>query len=299
VTAASPIGFTATLTVGKNADLVHATEPGGTNTYKYLQQLYGTYLVNGNGKIPVTLDFGKWASFCGYEVIESASNDNYSRSFLYTFGQPMYHTGLRVTAPLSGNITAGFYAINGWNNVEDDNGGKTLGATLSINPGKPFNVILNWMGGDEGSDTANGAGSFGGAGFATTGIRNVQQVDLVATWQATSKLKLGLNADYAAAKAKSGTGGNWNGVDVYGRFQFTPSAALALRWDHFEDLNGIRSGVAQNLNSITATLEKTVKSNLVVRLEYRHDKAGVALFPSGGGGSHEQDTITLAPVVKF
>src|SRR5262249_9673073 len=74
-----PIGLTLTGTVGKNADIVHATEPGGTNTYKYLQQAYVTYVTK--GKTPVTIDFGKYATWIGYEAIESVSNDNYSRSF--------------------------------------------------------------------------------------------------------------------------------------------------------------------------------------------------------------------------
>jgi hypothetical protein len=299
VTPENPLGFTATLTVGKNADLVHATEPGGTNTYRYLQQLYGTYLINGSSSRPITLDFGKYASWIGNEVIESVNNDNYSRSFLYTFGQPIYHAGLRASTPLSSNLTGSLYVVNGWNEVEDSNGGKTLGATLAINSGKPISAIVSWIGGDEGSATANGAGSFGGVGFATTGIRNVQMVDFIAAWQASSKLKFVVNADYAAAKGKGAPGGNWNGVDVYGRYQLTPTGAIAIRLDHFEDSSGLRTGTAQNLNSITATLETIVRSNLVLRLEFRHDKAGKMLFPSGGGGRSEQDTLTLAGVIKI
>jgi hypothetical protein len=299
VSAEHPLGFTATLTVGKNADLVHATEPGGTNTYRYLQQLYGTYLINGSSSHPITLDFGKWASMCGYEVIESANNDNYSRSFLYTFGQPIYHAGLRLSTPLSPTLSGSFYVFNGWNNVEDDNGGKSLAASLGINTGKPLSAFVTWMGGDEGSSTANGVGSFGGAGFATAGVRNVQQVDLVATWLVSDKLKLAVNGDYAAAKGKGGPGGNWNGVDIYGRYQLTPTGAIALRFDHFEDSSGLRTGTAQNLNSITATLESIVRSNLILRLEFRHDKAGKMLFPSGGGGRDEQDTVTLSGVIKI
>jgi hypothetical protein len=299
VTPESPLGFTATLTVGKNADIVHATEPGGTNTYRYLQQLFGTYLINGESSRPITLDFGKYASWIGNEVIESANNDNYSRSFLYTFGQPIYHTGLRLITPLSSTLTGSLFIVNGWNEVEDSNGGKTIGAALAVNAGKPLSAVVSWIGGDEGSTTANGAGSFGGAGFASAGTRNVQMVDLVATWQATPKLKFVVNGDYAAAKGKGGPGGNWNGVDIYGRYQLTPTGAIAIRFDHFEDSSGLRTGTAQNLNSITATLESVVRSNLILRLEFRHDKAGKMLFPSGGGGRTEQDTVTLAGVIKI
>src|SRR5207237_6641234 len=92
----SPLGFTVTGTLGKTADLVHLTEPGGMNTYKYLQQVYGTAVLG--GKTPITLDFGKFVTWTGLEVIGSTSNDNYSNSLLFTLAIPFYHTGLRFTA---------------------------------------------------------------------------------------------------------------------------------------------------------------------------------------------------------
>src|SRR5439155_9319064 len=117
-----PVGFTATLTLGKTPDLVHYTEPGSANTYKYLQQLYATYIMK--GKTPITLDFGKFVTWNGAEVIESTSNDQYSRGLLFTYAIPFYHAGLRLTAPINSQITGALYLVNGWNNVEDDNGGK-------------------------------------------------------------------------------------------------------------------------------------------------------------------------------
>jgi hypothetical protein len=281
----SPLGFTATLTFGKTADLVHATEPGGTNTYKYLQQLYGTYLVN--GKRPLTIDFGKFVTLMGYEVIESSSNDNYSRSFLFNYAIPFYHAGLRFTYPLTSTLTGQLHLVNGWNDVEDDNGGKSVGAQLAWNPSAAWSWVLNYMGGDE----------FTGAGLPRN--LNLQTVDLVGIWRPTPKLKLGINADYASAAKKGVAGGNWSGQAVYARYQITPNAAFALRAEHFEDSAGLRTGTAQNLNEITATFEYVVKNNLIHRLEFRHDHAGSKFFPGGGGPSNDQDTLTFSQVIKF
>lgn len=291
VTKASPLGFTATVTLGKTADIVNATEPGGVNTYKYLQQLYATYLL-GN----TTVDFGKFVTMMGYEVIESSSNDNYSRGLLFTYAIPFYHMGFRVTQPISSTLSSQLFLVNGWNDVEDENGGKTIGTDLNWTPNSKVNLILNWLGGDEGSATTGG-----GIGFATPGIRNTQTLDFVGVFNLTSILKLGLNVDYASAKGKGGaSSGNWSGEAVYARYQMPRGNAVALRMEHFEDPNGLRTGFSQDMNEITFTMEHVWRSDLITRVEFRHDHAGAnGFFNSGGGSGRDQDTLTFSQVVKF
>ena len=291
VTKASPLGFTATVTLGKTADIVNATEPGGVNTYKYLQQLYATYLF---GK--TTVDFGKFVTMMGYEVIESSSNDNYSRGLLFTYAIPFYHMGLHITQPVSSTLTAQFHIVNGWNDVEDENGGKSLGTQLNWTPNSKVNLILNWMGGDEGAPT-NG----GGIGFATPGIRNTQTLDFVGVFNVTPLMKLGMNVDYASAKGKGGaSSGNWSGEALYARYQMPRGNAIALRMEHFEDPNGLRTGFDQNMNEITFTMEHVWRSDLITRLEFRHDHAGAnGFFNTGSGSGRNQDTLTFSQVVKF
>jgi len=284
-----PVGFTLTGIIGKTADLFHATEPGTTNT-KYLQQIFATYLTQ--GKYPLTIDIGKFTSWIGYEVPESTSNDNYSRSVLYNLAEPFYHAGIRVTTPLTPKITAGVYIVNGWNNLEDDNGAKTVGTSLAYTAGAT-NVSLNYIGGNE----------LTGAALPTD--LNVQLLNLVASTSVTPFLKVGATADYASA-AKNGAGGHWNGQGIYGKYTGKAGMAFAVRGEHFEDSNGLRTGIAQNINEVTLTLEKSWKSSFVTRLEYRHDHAGTAYFQSasgpgtpGTGGSKNNDTITLAHIIKF
>ena len=301
----SPVGFTATLTAGKTADLVHLYEPGGAVTHafyndtptRFLQQLYGTYLIR--GKSPVTIDFGKFVTHMGYEVIESWANDNFSRSLLFTYAIPLYHTGLRFTVPMSKELTAQLLLVNGWNSVEDDNSSKSIGMQLNYKPNDRLNVILNYMGGNEGGK-ALGNGVFSGIGFPDDHVRNVQVVDLVAVANPTPKLKVGLNVDYGGAFA-AGDSGTWSGQAYYARYQITPSTALALRYDRLQD-TGLRLGADTQISALTATLEYTVKGSLVNRLEFRHDQSGNAGafgFPGGGGVGRRQDTVTFAQVYKF
>jgi len=291
-----PVGFTVTGTIGKTADLVHFTEPGGPNTYKYLQQVYATYVTE--GKVPVTFDFGKWVTLHGYEVIESSSNDNYSRGLLFTYAIPFYHMGIRASAPVTKQLTLGAQLVNGWNDVEDENGGKSYGVLLNFTPSTTLNFILNYMGGDEGGP-ANSNGAFGGIGFPDARVLNTHLLDFVANWTPTAKFKLGANVDYASAAKPGVSGGHWSGEAVYLKYTLSTRNAVTVRLEHFEDTNGLRTGAAQNLNEVTATLDHAWKPNVVTRLEFRHDHAGTKFFPSGGGGGTDQDTILLGQVVKF
>jgi hypothetical protein len=49
---------------------------------------------------------------------------------MYT-NEPYYHMGLRINKAFSDQFTAGFQLVNGWNNVEDNNSGKTMGFTTA------------------------------------------------------------------------------------------------------------------------------------------------------------------------
>ncbi len=90
-----PLGVTATLTLGDTARLVHATEPGGTSSWQTLQQLYLTKTIHAGGR-DIAIDGGIFVSPIGIEVIESTSNDNYSRSFAFN---TVRRSTMRVFAP--------------------------------------------------------------------------------------------------------------------------------------------------------------------------------------------------------
>jgi hypothetical protein len=295
ITEKSPLGFTANITVGKTADLFHLTEPGGFNTYKYFQQLYGSFKTG-----PVQIDAGKWTTFAGYEVTESYLNDNYSRGLLYLLG-PYYHMGVKASMPVGTKLTVLAALMNGWNNVEDDNGGKTYGVQLNFKPTDKVNLILNYIGGDEGSQTANpqpATGAlFGGIGFPAAGILNTHFLDFVGTWQVTPKLKLATQVDYGTASKPGNGSGTWAGYGLWAKYQATDRLGAAIRLENFEDHGGLRSGATQNLHSLTLSLDFASHANLLHRLEYRRDKAGVTGFFGSAGNS--QDTFTFSQVIKF
>jgi hypothetical protein len=79
--APEPLGFRLDLNFGDTAKWVHSSEPGGSDVYQYLQQAYVSYKAPlGKG---LTVDFGKFVTPMGAELIETHPNMNYSRSLLF------------------------------------------------------------------------------------------------------------------------------------------------------------------------------------------------------------------------
>ena len=65
----------------------------------------------------------------GAEVIETNANWNYSRSLLFAWAIPYYQFGVRTSFPIGPHFTGGVQLVQGWNNVYDNNSGKTIGLT--------------------------------------------------------------------------------------------------------------------------------------------------------------------------
>jgi hypothetical protein len=129
-TADDRVGFRFDLDFGPVADAVNAFEPGG-DTFRNIQQAYVSYLApTGSG---LTLDFGRYVTQHGAEVIEAKDNWNYSRSLLFGWAIPFYHTGMRLNYSVNDKVSVGGTISNGWNNSTENNSGKTYSfmATLA------------------------------------------------------------------------------------------------------------------------------------------------------------------------
>ena len=137
-----PLGFRADVGFGDTATLVHAGEPAGPDIYRYLQQLY----VSASRK-KVEVDFGKFVTWSGAEVIETKDNWNYSRSFLFSWAIPYYHAGIRTIVTASDKVTLSGFVVNGWNNVVDNNNGKTVGGQVVLKPVSKLTFTQNYTSG--------------------------------------------------------------------------------------------------------------------------------------------------------
>ena len=264
---AQPIGFRMDVDFGTANDVVQGIAPYGTTPYSTLTNIQQAYLTGvipvGNG---VTADVGKFVTHMGYEVIESKDNWNYSRSLLFAWAIPYYHTGLRLTYPFADNFTVALHVVNGWNSGIDNNAEKSLGLAVSYSPTSSTGLILNVM---DGFEQPTGV---------DVGKKKV--FDFIVTQNVTDAFALTLNADYGDETLISGLY-TWKGAAVYGRYAFSPKSAFAVRAEVFDDPRGYATGLGVPLldvKEVTATYEYKFADALLVRGEARYDFSNAPIF---------------------
>jgi hypothetical protein len=283
---ADPVGFRVDLGFGRAFDMVHAAE-AAPGIFRNIEQAYVTLKPKkANG---LTLDFGKFTTSAGAEVIETNSNWNYSRSLLFALAVPYYHFGLRVTEPMGSHFTAGVQLVNGWNNVEDNNSGKTVGLIGNVTTSK-FTWSNNYYVGRE--KTYAGAGT-------DDGLRHLYDTTLLLT--PSSKANFYINYDYGVDKNVLGGENRWVGVAGAARFALNDWFALSPRLEWFNDATGFATGAVQKLKEFTMTAEFKAKEGVLARVEYRRDWSDVAYFDRGStaGVWKNQPTLTAGFVAFF
>jgi predicted porin len=277
-----PVGFRFDLGFGRAFDTIHASEKA-PQIFQYIEQAYVSL------KPPKAkgfeADFGEFVTSAGAEVIETKDNWNYSRSLLFAWAIPYYHFGLRTSIPVTKSITGGLQVVNGWNNVEDNNSGKTVGVTGALAKPK-YTLNVNYYVGPEKPDT-------------NKGYRNLIDTTLLLTPKPNSNFYL--NYDYAQERSLSGVLDHYQGFAGAARFQLTRTIALAPRAEIFNDPQGFSTGMPQQLSEFTMTGEYKIAEGFLSRVEYRRDHSDQMFFQRGTtpSGSQNQSTILVGMVVYY
>lgn len=289
---ADPIGFQVDLGFGKAFDWIHSTEPSGPAGY--LRNIEQAYIALKPAKAKgFEADFGQFVTSAGAEVIETMTNWNYSHSLLFAYAIPYYHFGLRTSMPLTKSFTGGFQLVNGWNDTEDNNTGKTLGFTGVYTKPK-FTLYGNYYVGPENVGT-------------NTGWRNLIDANLVLT--PTPKLSAYINYDYGQNRnaVVSGTGfktgslSRWQGIAAAAHYQATAKSSFTPRFEYFIDPQGFNTGTGQTLNEFTITYEYKMVEGLLARVEFRNDHSDVNFFDKdkNPASTKNQPGITVGMIAFF
>jgi hypothetical protein len=291
---ADPIGFQVDLGFGKAFEMIHFAEPAGSIGFlRNVEQAFVSWKPNKDKGLQ--LDFGQFVTSAGAEVIESHSNWNYSRSLLFSWAIPYYHFGARVTDTW-GHFTGGFQVVNGWNNVEDNNSGKTIGIVGNITT-KKLTWSNNYYTGPENPGT-------------NKGFRNLYDTTVLLT--PADKFNAYVNFDYGQNHSyvgKVGTTAEWYGIAGAAKLQFG-KAAITPRIEWFKDRDGYETGICDptatkhcgpSLKEFTLTYEYRWVEGLLSRIEYRHDWADQRIYQRGSTppNSKSQDTLTIAMIAYF
>jgi hypothetical protein len=299
-----PIGAHVDFIYGRANDLINNSTTNTTaptfvaSQLPYLEQAYLS--VKPPKAKGFELDFGKYVTSAGAEVIEAMSNWNYSRSLLFVNAIPYWHFGARTSMPVGKVETVGFQLFNGWNNVSKSNGGVSGAFTSSLVKPK-YSWYANYLVGPENANTASG-------------LRNL--IDTTVLFTPPGKFNAYVNFDYAqnqdafytCTTSESGFCGDtklnkWYGVATAFHEQASTKNAIAGRFEWFDDANGVQTGspVGNTLYEGTFTYEYKWVEGALMRVEYRIDHSNNPDYFNklADHFTRQQQTLTVAFIAFF
>lgn len=241
--------------------------PGRSEVYRHLYQAFGSYVAPvGKG---LQMDFGRFTTSVGSELVYSKDNYNYTRSFFF-FALPYYHTGFKFSYPVGGKLTASYWLMNGTNQGEDFNGLKAHGAFLTWNLAKNFTIATNYYTSQDQLAPIDPGTGRPVNNLAPRGRFHV--FDTYFTYTASDKLTLGGQYDYAVNRADpNGPPAVLQGGSAYARTTFSDKFNVGYRFTYADDRGGFASGMQQALKEFTITGNFTVAKNFMIRTELRND----------------------------
>ena len=278
------------LTMGKDAKNIKSYD-GQVSTTDYsnfdVTQAFIQYAVGST-----TVIAGKFVTAAGAEVINSTSNNNYSRSILFGYAIPYTHTGLRATYAMNEKVSLVAGVNNGWDQTKDANKNKGVEFGLALTPSKSFSLNAGYHSGYEPIDLA-------ASPTGTSGQRNL--FDLVATYTVNDKLNFVINYDTGSQENFNGTArAKWSGYAAYANYQMNEKWFMSVRAESFSDKDGYRSGTIQEWKEATLTVAYAPNKSVVIRGEVRKDTSDVATFSYDDGiARKEQNSMGLQAIYKF
>jgi hypothetical protein len=324
-------GFRARLNFGLDARVTRARsnyQTGTVNDEIDFQELFAEYILPvGNG---LKIQFGKINTLIGYEVINSWENANFSRSFMFGTGQAFTTTGVRFTYTFSPLVTAAFGVVNGWDNVDDNNRGKTIEYLVALTPHERFGI--SWYGsyGPEQANRQFGDPSQGGTLPGNPSAKRFAN-GLIITLKPTDTDTVVFEPYYVneadnparASNPALRANARWNGLAAYVIHDFDEQWSFRLRGEIFEDAGGSRlctgtwnnaggtntcagatnttaaTPIAQTVWEFTPTLQFKPVPALITRLEFRYDKSDKNVFLYGSQPTNHQETLSFEVMYVF
>src|SRR5450432_1304599 len=145
-------GVTVELGFGRRAQEFSYND-GVNNPYFSLANVVQAFVYyNITDKIKLTA--GKWGTHIGYEVVDAASNRNYSMSYMFSYG-PFFNQGLKADVSLGGKSAFMVGISNPTDNSTTMSSNKMFIAQFSTaTPNSAWKFYLNYQGGTT-SDTSS------------------------------------------------------------------------------------------------------------------------------------------------
>jgi len=237
-----------------------------------------------------SMDVGKMYSHIGAETVKSKDNFNYSRTVLFSYGMPFWHTGARFGYDIiPDRFSANIYLYNGWNSIYDNNQSKSVGAQLKVVPASFVTVAYNYLGGPERTDSEKDR-------------KTVHELNT--SWTLTDSLLLLTDLVYGEEQnvvlGTTRSVAKWYGGFAALKYSLNGHSYLSPRFEIFRDHNGyLLGGGAQTLHSATMTYGHTLAKGLDLRTEGRWDSSSTKLFTKGLTAKSSQTTLLAALLFTY
>lgn len=297
------VGYKVDLMYGHDAALVNATEdfsPTAPDLQFNLQQAYLTMACPLTG---AGISLGKFVTPFGVEVVEAKDNFNISRGLLFGYAVPFSHTGLKADKGFAdGKYTATVGLVNGWDNMQDNNKGKTGIAQIGTTVLPKTSILLGGAyGAEQDTPDAGDQGTQGNGRLLVDAIVKVTPMDkltLIGNWDIGEEK---MN-DPENPNTHMRTTSNYQGLGLHANYQITDMLSVAGRWETLDD-DGYKTGEEQVLRSETLTVQAK-KDGVIYRLEYRGDHSTATdpyQFVSDQGVTNRksQSTVGAQVIVTF
>jgi hypothetical protein len=237
-------------------------------------------------------EIGKMPTHIGLELNKPKDNWNYTRSSIFSFAAPFWHTGMHLGYTFVPNVfQASAYLYNGWNTVYDNNFSPTYGAQLKWTPSERFTWVYNYIGGAEQAHN-------------NFNWRQVHETNLSLTLNPTVSIASDFIYGTEKGALSDGSNASWYAAQLGAKWQTSPTFYVSPRLEYYRDPQGYTLsvagntptpvGIGQTLYSVTLTESFLISDGFEFRLEERLDHSTQNdRFITGTGTSANQPGVIM------
>jgi hypothetical protein len=278
-----------------------------TTSAVMIKQAYIDYQLSKN----LSLQVGQFGTHIGFEYIDSPLNFHYSINNTFNAGTPFYHLGAKATYQLNEKISLMGGLVNGTDNINDNNRGKSFIGQIAINPAEGLTIFFNTIQGNEANTRASGRD--------TTSYFGV--LDLNGSYQVSDRLTFAFWVLHGTEKGEFQGGKffkesrHWTGLNLYATVILNDVLSVGSRIEYFNNKSGARAlltnGNGTSARTVTVTTSiKLAEGRLLVKPEFRMDvfnkikivgEENNQQFAGRDGvySKNTQTTIGAAAILKF
>lgn len=255
-------------------------------TFKHIGQMTLTYK-------PVFLPglfirIGKMNSHIGLEKTKAKENWNYTRSTLYSFGVPKWHTGFHLGyILLPERLTTNLFFYQGWNTIYDYNAFPSLGTQVRWTASPNLIITYNYLAGPE---QFRDPFHWRQLHDANVRLQIVPSLEVAGDFLYAKEAKAPLTLERKDV--------TWKGYELLARWRFFNDIWLCPRLEVYLDNDGYTlGGGSQSLTTYTLTTGLEIAPDLELRMEFRHDNSSVLeRFITTENKSDKQNTLLMSAI---